>query len=202
MSRKHSVTDEGYEDQKLLQRASAGDEEAFTIIYRRSHRVVYRFALLMSGSESVAQDVTQEVFLVLMQQAERYVAARAALSTYLCGVARNLVMQRLRKDRRMDTLPEAEESLDEAMWSANALDPFAEYERGERIELLKKAVLALPPVYREAVVLCDLQEMRYADAAIAIGCTEGTVASRLHRGHALLWKTLRSMRTLADGERR
>jgi RNA polymerase sigma-70 factor (ECF subfamily) len=189
-------------DEELMRLASAADEDAFTVLYRRHHRAVYRFALLMSGSEATAQDVTQEVFLVLIQHGKRYDAGRAALSTYLCGIARNLILQGIRKDRRLDSMPELEEVANAAIWSADSHDPFGEYEREQRIELLKKAVLRLPPVYREAVVLCDLQEMRYEDAAAVIGCAAGTVASRLHRGHALLWARLQSMRTEQDGETR
>ena len=55
---------------------------------------------------------------------------------------------------------------------------------------MKRAVVALPMRYREAVVLCDLQELSYADAAAAVGCAIGTIRSRLHRGRALLAKRL------------
>jgi len=58
--------------------------------------------------------------------------------------------------------------------------------RAESIEALRQAVLTLPVRYREAVVLCDLQELSYADASAALGCAIGTVRSRLHRGRALL----------------
>jgi len=58
--------------------------------------------------------------------------------------------------------------------------------RDETIRALRRAILALPAGYREAVVLCDLHEMSYADAANALGCAVGTVRSRLHRARALL----------------
>jgi DNA-directed RNA polymerase specialized sigma24 family protein len=65
-------------------------------------------------------------------------------------------------------------------------DALGDLTRAERIEALRDAVLTLPLQYREAVVLCDLQEMTYADAAAVLGCVIGTVRSRLHRGRALL----------------
>jgi hypothetical protein len=64
--------------------------------------------------------------------------------------------------------------------------------RVERVEAVRRAVLSLPLRYREAVVLCDLQELSYADAAGALGCAVGTVRSRLHRGRALLASKLRA----------
>ena len=77
-------------------------------------------------------------------------------------------------------------------------DPLGDLTRAESIEALREAVLTLPVRYREAVVLCDLQEMTYADAAAAIGCAVGTVRSRLHRGRALLAvKLAASARTVA-----
>jgi RNA polymerase sigma-70 factor (ECF subfamily) len=67
-----------------------------------------------------------------------------------------------------------------------SIDPLAGLLRAERIENLRRAVHALPVVYREAVVLCDLEEMSYGDAAAALGCPVGTVRSRLHRARAIL----------------
>ena len=64
--------------------------------------------------------------------------------------------------------------------------------QNERIETLRKAVLALPPAYREVVVLCDLHERDYAEAASALGCAIGTVRSRLHRARALLAEKMRA----------
>jgi len=72
-------------------------------------------------------------------------------------------------------------------------DPLADCTRQEVISLVRQAVLTLPARYREAVVLCDFQELSYAEAAMVLGCAVGTVSSRLHRGHALLLERLRAM---------
>src|SRR5215813_8121272 len=86
-------------DETLLRMAMAGDEEAFTRLYQRLRGVVYRFARQMSGSSSVAEDVTQEVFLVLLRRAELYDPRRGSLSTYLVGIARNEILRKLGRDR-------------------------------------------------------------------------------------------------------
>ena len=62
--------------------------------------------------------------------------------------------------------------------------------RREGLETLRRAVQALPRRYREVVVLCDLEEVDYADAAVALGCPIGTVRSRLHRARGLLLEKL------------
>src|SRR5687767_16011560 len=91
-------------DLDLIRRTAAGDREAFAALYRRHHAAVYRFARLMTGSGAVAEDVVQEVFLVLMRNASRYDASRATLSTYLYGVARHHTRRRLSRERRFVAL--------------------------------------------------------------------------------------------------
>ena len=69
-------------------------------------------------------------------------------------------------------------------------DPVGDIARSQTSTAVWKAVLSLPEHYREVVVLCDLQEQTYADAAQALGCALGTVRSRLHRAHEMLMKKL------------
>ena len=170
-------------DEELVRGLIAGNEQAFTELYRRHHPAVYRFALLMSGSETTADDVTQAVFMVLMEDARRYDGARASLSAYLVGIARNHVLRRLKQDRNFVPLVE-----DDSIAANNQLENL---EREERIKTIRKAVFALPVHYREVVVLCDFEEMKYSDAARMLGCSVGTVCSRLHRGHLLLCNRIR-----------
>ena len=86
-------------DDDLLRQMMAGDEGAFTELYRRRQGGVYRFALHMSGSEAIAEDVTQEVFIVLMREAHNYDPKRGSLAAYLYGISRNHVLRRLERDR-------------------------------------------------------------------------------------------------------
>jgi RNA polymerase sigma-70 factor (ECF subfamily) len=80
---------------------------------------------------------------------------------------------------------------DAAQVATSSQDPLSELARAERVAALRRAVMSLPVRYREAVVLCDLQELSYADAATALECAIGTLRSRLHRGRALLAAKLR-----------
>lgn len=180
-------------DQELLRLMLAGDEEAFTTLYRRRQGGVYRFALQMSGSTAIAEDVTQEVFIALMNEAGRFDPARGSLAGYLYGIARNHVLRRLERERSF--VPMLDESSDaQALTDERFLadgDPLLDLTRHETIEAVRQAVLALPAHYREVVVLCELHEMSYREAALALDCAVGTVRSRLHRARYLLVQKLR-----------
>lgn len=180
-------------DETLLRLAMAGDEEAFTRLYRRLRGVVYRFVRRMSGSSSVAEDVTQEVFLILLRRAELYDPQRGSLSTYLMRIARNEILRRLDRDRAYVALAEDDAAPDKDPDENLVVrsNPLGNLMRDEEIESVRQAVLALPLRYREVVVLCELEEMSYGEAAASLGCAIGTVRSRLHRARALLKQRLR-----------
>jgi RNA polymerase sigma-70 factor (ECF subfamily) len=180
-------------DDELLLRLRKGDEQAFTALYRRRQGAIYRFALHMSGSSAVAEDIVQEVFLALLREECGFDPARGTLSGYLFGIARKLVLRNLERGR--SNVPLQAET-DEAAPRELAVidDPLAGLTRHETIEALRRAVQALPRRYREVVVLCDLEELDYADAAVALGCPIGTVRSRMHRARALLLEKLHQER--------
>jgi RNA polymerase sigma-70 factor (ECF subfamily) len=176
-------------DDELLFRLRNGDEHAFVALYRRRQGAIYRFAMHMSGSPASAEDVTQEVFLALLRQECGYDRERGTLSGYLFGIARKLVLRGLERGRADVPL---EVDTDEVAPRELAVidDPLAGLTRREAIEALRRAVQALPRRYREVVVLCDLEELDYADAAVVLGCPIGTVRSRMHRARALLLEKL------------
>jgi RNA polymerase sigma-70 factor, ECF subfamily len=177
-------------DEQLLQLALDGNEDAFTALYRRRQGPVYRFALHMSGSPQVAEEVVQEVFLFLLQRGRDFDPERAALGAYLFGVARNYVRRAMEKSYSEAIHSTPAEEDDPAL--VTDFDPVRDIARVQTTQAVRKAVLSLPEHYREVVVLCDLQEQTYADAAQALGCALGTVRSRLHRAHDMLMKKLKN----------
>lgn len=182
-------------DLDLLRQMMTGDEDAFTALYQRRQASVYRFALQMSGSRTLAEDVTQEVFIVLIREGGRYDPDRGSLSAYLYGIARNHVLRKLEQNRPFVQLVEggdAQEITPEALIAE--ANPLGELTRNEKIQELRDLILSMPPRYREVVVLCDLHEMSYVEAASVMGCAVGTVRSRLHRARALLLEKLRAAR--------
>ena len=178
-------------DSELLQSMLAGDEAALAALYRRRQGGIYRFALQMSGSPALAEDVTQEVFLTLMGEDTSYDPARGPLNWFLLGIARNLMRQRLGRERFYTSLEDHPEDQSGAGKLQATDNPLDELSKNERIEVLRKAVLSLPPRYREVLVLCELQELSYAEAATVLDCAIGTVRSRLHRARALLIEKMR-----------
>ena len=185
-------------DSELLRSMLAGDEEALALLYRRRQGSVYRFALQMSGSKPIAEDVTQEVFLFLMREGHVFDPTRGSLSAFLLGVARNHVLRRMRVDHLLTPIGDDDEVDAAVAVTETALRPIEDLARAETIELVRKAVLSLPAKYREVVVLCELQDVSYGEAAEILGCAIGTVRSRLHRARALLLAKLRPAEQLDD----
>jgi RNA polymerase sigma-70 factor (ECF subfamily) len=194
-------------DDRLLRRMRAGDEDAFAHLYREKHPAIYRFALHMSGSATVAEDVTQEVFMALIRQPERFDPRRGNLNGFLFGIARNHLRKRWEADRRLVPFVGSADDLDDLLLAAPATNgrngsgnghssgvptpTHDEFASAESVSRVRQAIATLPENYREAVILCELQEMTYDEAAVALGCPVGTVRSRLHRGRALLVEKLR-----------
>lgn len=181
-------------DDELLRLMTAGDEEAFVSLYSRYQRRVFRFALLMSGCPATADDVTQEVFLALLRESHQYDPSRGALLTYLYGIARKQVLRALDRNRTFTQLAdEADEDEPAPIRHLISQDnPLIKLTRSEIATTVRQAVLALPARYREVIVLCDFEEMSYAEAADALDCSVGTISSRLNRARALLARRLRA----------
>lgn len=176
-------------DDELLRRMRSGEEQAFVALYRRLHGPIYRFALQMTGGAAIAEDVTQEVFLALIRNNCGYDVSRGALSAYLFGIARKLVLRHLERHRTA-----AEENIEGEPGKRRSLaagpDPMGALLHNETMDGLRRAVLSLPKRYREVVVLCDLEELDYTQAAQVLNCPIGTVRSRLHRARGLLLEKL------------
>ena len=164
-------------DVRLLAEIAVGVEQAFIELYRRRHNDVYRFAFAMAKSRSFAQDVTQEVFLNVLENARRFDSAKGSVRAWLFGCARYVTLDRLRVERRWtDDIPA----------DLTTLDSDERLLADQRLERLHAAIARLPVEYREALVLVELQELTYAETAAVLDCPVGTVRSRLHRGRVLL----------------
>jgi RNA polymerase sigma-70 factor (ECF subfamily) len=181
------MADSPSHDQELLRQLAKGNEAAFRALYERYQGPIFRFALHMSGNSATAEEVTQEVFMLLIGNPKRYQPEKGAVSGYMFGMARNLTRRSIQR-RHLDVpIGDYDENgAGSCPALASNLDVLGELSQSELLEMLRKAVLSLPEPYREAVVLCDLEELSYDRAAEVLECSEGTVASRLHRGRAIL----------------
>jgi RNA polymerase sigma-70 factor (ECF subfamily) len=179
------------DDSRLLERTRQGDEHAFAELFARHRVAVFRYAAHMGGA-AAADDIVQDVFLALLRQLAHFDASRGPLGAYLFGIARRQVFKRIAAPHPAP--------LDDDVDSAAGLEspigsPFDDLSRAETVERVRAAIATLPPVYREAVVLCELNELDYATAATVMECPIGTVRSRLHRARALLTEKLAAMRS-------
>lgn len=171
-------------DVELLQRMQRGDGEAFSVLYQRHQPRVFRFATIYSGTEGVAADVTQEVFMQLFDN-HSFDPAQGELRAYLLGMARNLLRRHWRDAQRYEALPDEEDGpLGEAL--IDRVEPSALVSRVQQYSCLRAAILALPSYYREVMILCELEELDYQEAARILEVPIGTVRSRLNRARKAL----------------
>jgi RNA polymerase sigma-70 factor (ECF subfamily) len=179
-----------------------GDAKAFEALYDRRQGGIYRYALRMTGSQSFAEDVTQEVFLSLLQDHADYQQSKGTVKSYLYGMARHRLLRRLQRERTFVSLDTSDDAGAESFVDELGCDydPFHELARGEVVGLVRQAVLSLPEHFREVIVLCYLQELSYADAAEIISCPIGTVRSRLARARGLLMGKLKVVQTAGVAE--
>ena len=182
-------------DEDLLRRMGAGDDEAFRSFYLRHQRPIYRFALHMTGRPEAAEEVVQEAFMTLIREIQKFDSARGTPQAFLFGIARNHVRRLVESDRRFVPLAEDDDlqvRAGQALLSYGLGESLSDdMARAEIIDRVRRAVLALPQHYREAVTLCDLQGFDYSVAAATLDCPIGTVRSRLARAREMLLARLR-----------
>lgn len=157
-------------------------EREIRAAYAAHKDAVFRFAWRMTGSAEAAEDVLQECFLSLLRRPDAYDPGRSPLRAFLIGMARNLVRARWRAEGRWDVLDEEE-------FAAAPVDGFAD---GEAVA---RAVAALPPLQREALILFVYEEMPLEEIARVADVEVGTIKSRLHRARMNLRAMLAPLRS-------
>jgi len=174
-------------DELLLEQAGEGDQAAFRELYERHRLPVFRFAYRLLGSIEAAEDVTHDCFLSLIRRSESFDPERASLRTYLFAAARNLAMKHFRRLGREGSLDE----LAEAQVASSKQEPLRRVLREELENQVRDAVLALPPLQREAVVLFEYEDLSLSEIAAITQSDVGAVKARLHRAREGLRRTLR-----------
>ena len=190
------------DDVELAERLKQRDERAFLRLYDLHRSSVFRFLMHMTGSIAAAEELTQEVFVVILdamcaEKFGQFDPRKGTLEGYLLGIARNLARAEQRRTRRLVSFdnvietPEWERLLSAFFEERRKQDVLALMATRSELRVLYRAILELPEQYREAIVLCGLQEKNYRDAAIILQCSEGTIASRMNRAKTILAAKLR-----------
>ena len=181
-------------DAALVEAVRRGDEGAFARLYAAHHPPLYRYAVNMCGA-AAADDVVQDTFLAVLRDPRRFDPGRGTLATYLFGIARHHILKRLAVARLEVPMEEDGEP------GSESPSPFDDMSRTEIVDVVRAAIRSLPPVYREVIVLCELEELDYATASRVIDSPIGTVRSRLHRARALLTAKLAAGRVPVVAQR-
>ncbi|HSK73159.1 MAG TPA: sigma-70 family RNA polymerase sigma factor [Pyrinomonadaceae bacterium] len=177
------------EQQNLVEKIKRGDETAFSEIYRSYRDRVYGFVYRMTINQATAEDITHEVFIFLIENPGRFQAGRSSLLTFLCGVARNLVMNHLRRKFNSDVGFDEFENFD-ALEDETKGNPLADLLNQELAERIETCIAALPPLQREVIVLREYQELSYEEIAKVTEAELSAVKARLHRARQALAKQL------------
>lgn len=182
-------------DADLLRQALAGEECAFAKLYEQLKGGIFRYAFYMMNSKAAAEEVTQEVFIALLKDGHRFREDRGDIGAFVFGIARNMVRRIERRERAYQPFPEEAAlgiSSEQLRTDSEALP--GQLIRSELKERVQAAIASLPDHYRQPVVLCDLCELTYEEAAARLDCAVGTIRSRLNRAHSLLAEKLKSLK--------
>jgi RNA polymerase sigma-70 factor, ECF subfamily len=188
-------------ERSLIEACQSGDREAFRELYDAHKDRVWTIALRFTGDESAARDVTQQVFLKLFTSIAGF-RHESNFRTWLYRMVANECMDEFRKRRRLIPLDifgpdERDDDRGEVELKEWREEPLQEGQlaRLEISEAVQAAVMQLKPKLRMAIVLKYFEDLSYEQMAEALGCSMGTVASRLNRGHKALAQKLSRFRS-------
>ena len=166
-----------------------GDAAAFDALFARHQRPLQGFFRRMAGSAAAADDLLQVTFLHLVKARSRF-ASGERFKPWLYAIARNAARDYLRLAHHREQGGEAAElSLAQSEAPAAPEQPDA-----SEVEALHRALAELPPAYREAVVMHQLEGLSFAEIAQAVGSTPGALKVRAHRGYVRLREALARLR--------
>jgi RNA polymerase sigma-70 factor (ECF subfamily) len=190
-----AVTSDFPIDDRTIEACQRGDSEGFRLLFEVYKDRVYSIALYyFNGDEASAHDITQQVFLKLLTHISQF-ESRSEFSTWLYRMVANACLDRKRALRRFLSfegsrvfeIPEPRKSIEDKVIQR------------EREASIRSAISGLKPKLRMAVLLKHFEELSYDEIAVVLGCSKGTVASRLNRGHQILARKLAHLRSGSGG---
>ncbi|HEY1730434.1 MAG TPA: sigma-70 family RNA polymerase sigma factor [Terriglobales bacterium] len=182
-------------DAALIARILAGERELFHELVRPYEKSIYFAAFSILQNQQDAEDAAQESVLKALKNLPSF-RAESKFSTWLIAIVINEARARLRHDRvlKFESVDEAAEDEDGSFTPAVISDwrevPLQALERKELREMLHQAIAGLPEIYREVLLLRDVEDMNIADTAKALGVSDGVVKTRLLRARLMMQKVL------------
>jgi RNA polymerase sigma-70 factor, ECF subfamily len=192
-----TVTGDARSDAELLGAHVSGDPAAFEELVRRHRDRLWAVALRTTGDPEEASDALQDALISAFRRADQF-RGDSAVTTWLHRIVVNASLDRLRRRSVRATRPLPDD--DESLPGAVVADPDDAMARRETQLVITAALAELPVDQRAAVLLVDVEGWSVEDAAVMLGCPEGTVKSRCFRGRAKLAKRLGFLRNLDESE--
>lgn len=175
---------------QLIKKALSGDAESFSQVYLLLRGSIYGFAYRMLKETALAEDVTQETFMFLLNNRQKFDSEKGELLPFLCGIARNKIVQHLRKhSTKFESYEDDLTQFDDLeSYGRNPLDNLLNEELAEIIE---EIILQLPAIQREVLILREIECLSYSEIARITETELGQVKIRLHRARKNLANELR-----------
>ncbi len=177
-------------DNQLISEAARGDLEACGEIYRLLKDPIYGFAYRMTSNRAVAEEITQDVFVFFVQNAQRFDPGKGKLFTFLCGVARNKILNHLnRSGTRMETGGFEPDGRDNLNGGSNET-PLKNLLAKEFSAVLLDGIESLSPLQREALLLREMEDMSYQEICEITESDLAVVKGRIHRARRALARSV------------
>jgi len=185
-------------DYDLVQRATAGDHSAYRELVEKYERRIYAVVFGVMGSRADAEDVTQEAFLKAYRNLKSF-RGKSSFYTWIYRIAYNLCLdEKRRKYRKVESVTgeiaelerSAEQSTDERSLLTKLPSPDEMVHRGELNKEIGQALQQLSEEHRAVIMLREFEGLSYEEISVVVGCSKGTVMSRLHHARRKLQSLL------------
>jgi len=186
-------------DQELMLAYRDGDEEAFTVLFKRYERRIFNYFLRHIGNRPLAEDLLQNTFLKVHRSRKSYQPS-ATFSTWIFTIASNLLRDAAQAEKRRGGIVELEEARERIATGSSPSEPLSmprqqnpEVETGEReiADYVRQAVQSLPPDQREVIILAKYEGFKYEEIAEILNTTTGALKVKAHRAMKTLERVLK-----------
>lgn len=180
------------DEELILEFQRSGNEESFEILVERFKNPLMNYVYRFLGDYEACSDVVQETFIKVFRYKDTY-SSLAKFNTWIYTIAGNLARSEYRRRRRRNFFSISDYGEENKSYDIpdESFRPDIATDSGIKDEIIQKALLKVKDVYREAVILRDIQELSYEEISEILGIETGTVKSRINRGRAQLQKLLK-----------
>jgi len=174
------------DEQQVISRAKQGDKNAVSALYRRYVQAIYRYVSYRVESDAIAEDLTSEVFLHMVQGLPHYQQTEAPLGAWLFRIAANQIADYYRRKRHVTSEPISDDR------PSDDTDPFGKLEDEEERTQIREALKMLPDDYQTLLILRFMQQLPHSEVAAIMRKSEAAIRVMQHRALKALAKAIGS----------